>query len=88
MESKDPQSNIPDNGDYKVAHSLIEFLVVLVRSRWFLLIFIIMLQCNHAILATKWYKASALFYLLKKQISWDRLEGFLPWLKDFLPAKV
>ena len=90
MESKDPQSNIPDSGDYKVGHSLIEFLVVLVKYRWFLFIFIFIITAGattYTFIATKWYKASASVLPAEKTDFLGSFGGLSSLVKGFSPSK-
>lgn len=90
METKEPQANIPGSGDYKVGHSLIEFLVVLVKYRWFLFLFVFIITAGattYALLATKWYKASASVLPAEKTDFLGSLGGLSSLVKGFSPSK-
>lgn len=90
METKEPQSKISDNSDYKVGHSFIEFLVVLVKYRWFLFLFVFIISAGattYALLATKWYKASASVLPAEKTDFLGSLGGLSSLVKGFSPSK-
>jgi tyrosine-protein kinase Etk/Wzc len=90
MENKEPQSNISDNSEYKVGHSIIEFLVVLVKYRWFLFLFIFIITAGattYALLATKWYKASASVLPAEKTDFLGSFGGLSSLVKGFSPTK-
>lgn len=90
METKEPQSKISDNSEYKVGHSFIEFLVVLVKYRWFLFLFVFIISAGattYALLATKWYKASASVLPAEKTDFLGSLGGLSSLVKGFSPSK-
>ncbi len=90
MESKEPQSNIPGSSEYTVGHSFIEFLVVLVKYRWFLFLFIFIISAGattYALLATKWYKASASVLPAEKTDFLGSFGGLSSLVKGFSPSK-
>lgn len=90
METKEPQSKNSDNNQYKVGHSFIEFLVVLVKYRWFLFLFIFIITAGattYALLATKWYKASASVLPAEKTDFLGSLGGLSSLVKGFSPTK-
>ena len=90
METKEPQSNNPGSGEYKVGHSFIEFLVVLVKYRWFLFLFIFIISAGattYALLATKWYKASASVLPAEKTDFLGSFGGLSSLVKGFSPSK-
>lgn len=90
METKEPQSKISDNSEYKVGHSLIEFLVVLVKYRWFLFLFVFIITAGattYALLATKWYKASASVLPAEKTDLLGSFGGLSSLVKAFSPTK-
>lgn len=90
METKEPQSKNSDNDQYKVGHSLIEFLVVLVKYRWFLFLFVFVITVGattYALLATKWYKASASVLPAEKTDLLGSFGGLSSLVKGFSPSK-
>lgn len=90
MDTKETQANVPGNGDYKVGHSLIEFLVVLVKYRWFLILFVLIITAGattYALLATKWYKASASVLPAEKTDFLGSFGGLSSLVKGFSPTK-
>lgn len=90
METKEPQSKNSDNNHYKVGHSFVEFLVVLVKYRWFLFLFIFIITAGattYALLATKWYKASASVLPAEKTDFLGSLGGLSSLVKGFSPSK-
>jgi tyrosine-protein kinase Etk/Wzc len=90
METKEPQSKSSDHTQYKVGHSFIEFLVVLVKYRWFLFLFIFIITAGattYALLATKWYKASASVLPAEKTDFLGSLGGLSSLVKGFSPTK-
>ena len=90
MDTKEPQLNNSDNGDYKVGHSFIEFLVVLVKYRWFLFLFIFVISAGattYALLSTKWYKASASVLPAEKTDFLGSFGGLSSLVKSFSPSK-
>lgn len=90
METKEPQVSNTDRTDNKVGHSLIEFLVVLVKYRWFLFLFVFIITAGattYALLATKWYKASASVLPAEKTDFLSSLGGLSSIVKGFTPTK-
>ena len=90
METKEPQSKISDNSEYKVGHSFIEFLVVLVKYRWFLFLFVFIITAGattYALLATKWYKASSSVLPAEKTDFLGSIGGLSSIVKSFSPSK-
>ncbi len=90
MEKKETQHSSANNNENNVGHSLIEFLVVLVKYRWFLFLFIFIITAGattYALLATKWYKASASVLPAEKTDFLGSLGGLSSLVKGFSPTK-
>lgn len=90
METKEPQVNSTNNNNYEVGHSFIEFLVVLVKYRWFLFLFVFIISAGattYALLATKWYRASASVLPAEKTDFLSSLGGLSSLVKGFSPSK-
>ena len=90
MESKETQHNSENNNEINVGHSIIEFLVVLVKYRWFLFLFIFIISAGattYALLATKWYKSSASVLPAEKTDFLGSIGGLSSIVKSFSPSK-
>lgn len=90
MESKETQHNSVNTSENNLGHSLIEFLVVIVKYRWFLFLFIFIISAGattYALLATKWYKSSASVLPAEKTDFLGSIGGLSSIVKSFSPSK-
>jgi tyrosine-protein kinase Etk/Wzc len=73
-----------------VSHSLIEFLTVIVKHKWFLFLFIFIITTSvtlWALLSPKWYKASASVLPAEQTDFLSALGGLSSLVKGFTPSK-
>jgi tyrosine-protein kinase Etk/Wzc len=90
METKELLSNLPDNNNNRVGHSMVEFLVVVAKYRWFLFLFIFIISAGattYALLATKWFKATASVLPAEQANILGSLGGLSSLAKSFSPTK-
>ena len=89
MESNQFAQNL-NNSNNKVGHSLIEFITTVVKYRWFLFLFIFLITAGattYALLATKWYKASASVLPAEQTDFLSAFSGISSLVKGFSPSK-
>jgi len=90
MDTKESQDKLSENNANKVGHSLVEFLVVLAKYRWFLFLFIFIISVGattYALLATKWYKATASVLPAERASVLGSFSGLSSLVKSFSPTK-
>jgi capsule polysaccharide export protein KpsE/RkpR len=90
MDTKESQDKLSENNPNKVGHSLVEFLVVLAKYRWFLFLFIFIISVGattYALLATKWYKATASVLPAERASVLGSFSGLSSLVKSFSPTK-
>ena len=86
METKQSQENIPNT----TGNSLIEFLTIVVKYRWFLFLFVFIITVSatlYALLSPKWYKASASVLPAEQTDFLGSLGGLSSFIKGFSPSK-
>ena len=89
METKQPFENVP-TGRSNTGSSLIDFIVVVVKFRWFLFLFIFIITASatiYALLAPKWYKASASVLPAEQTDFLSAFSGISSLVKGFSPSK-
>ena len=90
METNETQDKLSENNANKVGHSLVEFLVVLTKYRWFLFLFIFIISAGattYALLATKWYKSTASVLPAERASVLGSFSGLSSLVKSFSPSK-
>jgi tyrosine-protein kinase Etk/Wzc len=78
------------NSNLSVGRSLVEFVVTLVKYRWFLFLFIFSISLGatvYALLAPKWYKASTSVLTADQADILGALGGLSSLVKNFSPTK-
>jgi tyrosine-protein kinase Etk/Wzc len=83
------KQNIPAGNDI-VGHSFIEFLTTVVKYRWFLFLFVFIITASatiYALLAPKWYKASASVLPAEQTDFLSAFGGLSSLVKGFSPSK-
>ena len=76
--------------EHIVGHSFIEFLATVVKYRWFLFLFIFLITASatiYALLAPKWYKASASVLPAEQTDFLGSFGGLSSLVKGFSPSK-
>lgn len=76
--------------EYTVGHSIIEFLTVVVKYRWFLFLFVFIITASatiYALLSPKWYKASASILPAEQPDYFGVFGGLSSLVKSFSPTK-
>lgn len=90
METKEPQVKLSENDSNSVGHSMVELFVVIAKYRWFLFLFIFIISAGattYALLATKWYKASASVLPAEQASVLGSFSGLSSLVKSFSPTK-
>ncbi len=89
METKQFKENF-DSNNRTVGHSLIEFLTIVVKHRWFLFLFVFIITASatiYALLSPKWYKASASVLPAEQTDFLGSFGGLSSLVKGFSPSK-
>jgi len=90
METKEPQVQSSDKNSNTVGHSMVEFFVVIAKYRWFLFLFIFIISAGattYALLATKWFKATASVLPAEQAGVIGSFGGLTSLVKSFSPSK-
>lgn len=90
METKETQGKFSNSDNNKVGHSMVEFMVVVAKYRWFLFLFIFIISAGattYALLATKWYKSTASLLPAERASVLGSFSGLSSLVKSFSPTK-
>ena len=90
METNQLKENPSNNKDHGIGNSIIEFLTVIVKYRWFLVLFVFIITASatlYALLSPKWYKASASVLPAEQADLLGSLGGLSSLVKNFSPSK-
>ena len=90
METKESQKNFASSNENRIGHSIVEFLMVVTKYRWFLFLFIFIISAGvttYALLATKWFKSSASVLPAEKANILGSFGGLSSLVKSFSPTK-
>ena len=80
----------PDSNKHAVGNSLIEFITVTIKYRWFLFWFVLTITSSaltYALLAPKWYKATASVLPAENTDFLSAFSGLSALAKNFSPSK-
>jgi tyrosine-protein kinase Etk/Wzc len=89
MENKDSTQDA-NFSNYSLGHSIIEFITTVVKYRWFLIMFIIIITTSatlYALLSPKWYKASTSVLAAEQTNMLGAFSGLSSLVKNFAPSK-
>jgi len=90
MDVKDSKEKMPGEKQDRVGYSMVEFLVIIAKYRWFLFLFIFIISAGattYALLATKWFKATASVLPAEQANLLGSFGGLSSLVKSFSPTK-